>query len=478
MRVARSSRARASCVTGCLVRLMIVLLLIGLAALVIFTVILVREEQITPEIVDGLPDAASDARAAFGQASVVPPGDERPGGLLVFTTRGDASNFVLSYLDGDPLALLWESDKLDMSDESAPLPPAIGDETVYLAEGTRLHALDLTDGERRWSAELSAAIPPGCASCIQPLAGAVAVLTEDQTLQVLSADDGEPLWQTALNTLPRELYLLEGSPAAIDTLPESDSSALIVFDALSGVERKRFEPRCTPDGVAETLNPGSPVLVDPASGAIYFLFGFTQHGCAQRWDLTTGEMVWSASFPLQTSGWPRSWMTVAPLLGDDAIYLAGAEGAAILALDTADGTLRTLVRSTSHTLKPWALAGGTLLVRAEQLDSLDEDELWGIALPDGEQLWDYPIKRDNSSWTAHRAPGGFVVIQLVPDPPRLRVTLLDTLDGAPLRERVLAASAAAWTGTTWSDDTAWLTIGALYRVDLDTGRPYEVWPPR
>jgi len=70
------------------------------------------------------------------------------------------------------------------------------------------------------------------------------------------------------------------------------------------------------------------------------------------------------------------------------------------------------------------------------------------------------------------------VIQLVPDPPRLRVTLLDTLDGAPLRERVLAASAAAWTGTTWSDDTAWLTIGALYRVDLDTGRPYEVWPPR
>ena len=127
-------------------------------------------------------------------------------------------------------------------------------------------------------------------------------------------------------------------------------------------------------------------------------------------------------------------MTVAPLLGDDAIYLAGAEGAAILALDTADGTLRTLVRSTSHTLKPWALAGGTLLVRAEQLDSLDEDELWGIALPDGEQLWDYPIKRDNSSWTAHRAPGGFVVIQLVPDPPRLRVTLLDTLDGAPLRE--------------------------------------------
>lgn len=478
MRVARSSRARAGCVTGCLVRLMAVLLLFGLVALIVFTVKLVRDEQISPEVEGDLSDAVSDDPVAFGQTSVVPPGEERPAGLLVFTTRGDAASAALTYLDGDPLAVRWTSEELRLADEGAPLPPALGAEAVYLADGARLQALDLADGERRWSAELSAAIPAGCGSCLQPLDGAVAVLTGDRTLYALSAEEGELLWQVALNTLPRELFLIDGAPAVIETLPDTESSALLVFDPVSGTQRARFEPRCEPDGVAETLNPGSPVLIDPASESITFLFGFAQHGCAQRWDIATGEPVWSASFPLETSGWPRTWMTTGPLLGEDAIYLAGSEGAAILALSTADGSLHTLVRSDAYTLKPWALADGTLLVRAEWLDGEEADELWGIALPDGERLWTYPITRDNSSWTAHRAPGGFVVIQLAPDPPRLRVTLLDARDGTTLRRRALSVDSAAWSGTTWDEDSAWLTIGALYRVDLQTGLTAQVWPAR
>lgn len=458
---------------------MAVLLLIGLAALVVFTVMLVRGEQASPETEGAVPpDPVSNDPAAFGQASLVPPGDARPGGLLVFTTRSDGSGAALNYLSGDPLAVQWQSAELPLADESTPIPPALAADTVYLANGAELQALDLADGARRWSADLGAAVPAGCASCVQPLEGAVAVLTEDQTLHAFAAEDGEPLWQVALHTLPRELYRIDKAPAVIDSLPDTESSALLVFDPATGTERARFEPRCETNGVAETLNPGSPVLVDSASGALTFLFGFAQRGCAQRWDIATGAIIWSTSVPLERSGWPRTWMAAGPLPAEDAIYFAGAEGAAILALSAGDGALHTLVRSEAYTLKPWALADKTLLVRAERLDGPEEDELWGIALPGGERLWTYPITRDNSSWAADRAPGGFVVIQLAPDPPRLRVTLLDAREGTPLRRRALSVDSAAWTGTTWDEASAWLTIGALYRVDLNTGLTTQVWPAR
>lgn len=478
MRVARSSRARAGCVTGCLVRLMAVLLVIGVATLVIFTVILVRDDRITPEIAGGLSDAVVPQRSATGQASVVPPGEDHPGGLLVFITSEDGARTTLSYLEGDPLDVRWESGDLSVTGESAPFPPVLTDESVYLVEGTRLEALDLADGERRWSVELSAALPPGCASCIQPLEGAVTVLTEDQMLSVLSAEDGELMWQAALSTLPREVAVIGGDPAVIDTLPDAESSALVIFDTATGEVRARFEPRCQPDADAapEMLAPGSPLLYDAGSGALYFLFGFVQHGCAQRWDADTGEMVWSASFPLETSGWPRTWTATAPLLDEDRIIFASAEGASILTLDTADGALHTLIRSDAYMLKPWAQTDDTLLVRAERLDTLEQDELWGVRLPDGEQAWRYPITRDNSSWTAHSAPGGFAVIELASDPARLRVTLLDATTGEPVRDRVQPVSSVTWTGTTWAGDRAWLTIGALYELDLHNGIPAQVWP--
>lgn len=475
MRVARSSRARAGCVTGCLTRLMAALLVFGLLALIVFTVVLVRNNRIDSQIPGDLPEVLEDQRAAIGPASVVPPGEDSPGGLLVFTTRGDSPRPALSYLDGDPLAVRWDSAPL--SGEQSPIPPALSGDLIYLADGARLHALSLLDGERRWSAELSAALPPGCATCLQPLDGAVAALTEDQTLQVLSAEDGEAHWQITLQTLPRELHVIDGSPAVVDTLPDTNGSALLVFDALSGAERQRIAPRCETDSAAETLSPGSPLLFDENTGALYALFGFEQHGCAQRWDATDGRLVWSASVPLETSGWPRTWTTASPLLGEGAIYLAGADGASILAIDTAGGALSTLLRSATYRLAPWALEGGTLLVHAERLDSSENDELWGIDAVSGEQLWQHPITRDNSSWTAHRAVNGFVVAQLLADPQRLQVALLDARRGVPLRLRNVPLGSAAWTGTTWTEDTAWLTIGALYAVDLRTGIPAQVWSP-
>lgn len=475
MRVARSSRARAGCVTGCLTRLMVGLLIFGLLALIAFTVILVRSNRIAPPITGGLSEALEDQRAAIGPVSVVPPASDYSGGLLVFTTRGNSPRPALSYLDGDPLAVRWDSAPL--SGEQAPIPPALSGDLVYLTDGARLQALSLTDGERRWSAELSAAIPPGCATCLQPLDGAVAALTEDQTLQVLSAEDGEMLWQAALQTLPRGLSVIGGSPAAVDTLPETGGSALLIFDALSGAEQQRIAPRCETDGAVETLSPGSPLLLDTASGALYALFGFEQHGCAQRWDAARGRLIWSASFPLETSGWPRTWTSTGPLLGASAIYLAGADGAAILAIDTASGSLSTLLRSAAYRLDPWALEDDTLLVHAERRDSLESDELWGIDAVSGELLWQHPITRDNSSWTAHRAANSFAAIQLLADPPRLQVALLDAQRGVPLRQRTVPLGSAAWTGTIWTEDTAWLTIGALYAVDLRTGIPTQVWSP-
>jgi len=478
MRVARSSRARAGCVTGCLVRLMVAVAVAGLLVLILMTVLLVRSRRIAPEIVRDPPIPSAGARVAVGPALSVPPSGDTPGGLLVYTTDQDTANLSLSYLDGDPPAIRWNTDV--PGDQGAWVSPVLARDTVYLASGARLQALSLPGGARRWSAALPADIPPGCAACIQPLDGAVAVLTSDRTLSLFNAEDGAPRWQVTLHALPRDVRVIDGSPAVVDTLPVTDSSALLVFDAQTGAERYRILPRCESGGAVESLSPASPLLYDAAAGALYFLFGFEQHGCAQRWDAATGQPVWSAMVPLAASGWPRAWTMSGPLLGDSAIYLAGDDGQSVLSVDVANGALRTLARSDTFALDPWAVDSGTLLVHAElrdsALDNRASDELWGLDAATGRRLWRYPVARNNLSWAAHRAPGRFVVVQLLPDPARLYVALLDARRGVPLRARTLPLASAAWTGSTWDDHTAWLTIGALVAIDLSTGVPAQVWP--
>lgn len=474
MRVARSSRARAGCVTTCLVRLVAVLLLGGLAAVVIVTVVMVRTERLAPKLVGELANARSSQRAAYGPVTLLT-GDAGEVGLLVFTARDEASPPALSYLSGDPLAVRWDSAALESG--SIRTPPVIDADVAYLRDGERLLALNLPDGSRRWTAELGAAIPDGCASCVQPLEGAVAVLTADSTLRVLDAATGDLRWQTALDTTPRELHVIAGNPAIVTSVPETDNTALLIFDAAEGSLHRRIQPRCEADGTVETLTPDSPVLYDPSARAIYFLFGFEQQGCAQRWAATTGERVWSSSIPLSDVPWPRAWRTDGPLLSSSAIYLAGENGTSLLAVDTQDGSVRVIYQTGAYALDPWAQDGNVLLVHAERLDDVESDELWGIDLTTGERRWHYPIALSTSSWAAHRAARGFAVSQLLSNPPRLQVDILDAARGVPLRRHTLPVGSAAWTGTAWTDDTAWLTIGALYAVDLRTGIPAQVWPP-
>lgn len=473
MRVARSSRARAGCVTTCFVRLVAVLLLGGLAAVVIFTVVMVRTERLAPNLVGDLANARSSQRMAYGPVTPLIGGAGEEG-LLVFTARDEASPLALSYLDGDPLAVRWDSAALDSA--SIRTPPVIDADVAYLRDGERLLALNLPDGSRRWTAELGAVIPDGCASCIQPLEGAVAVLTADSMLRVLGAENGAPLWQTALDTTPRELHVIAGNPAVVTSVPETDNTALLIFDAAEGSLLRRIQPRCEADGTVETPTPDSPVLYDPSARAIYFLFGFEQQGCAQRWAATTGEMVWSSAVPLSAVPWPRAWRTDGPLLSGGTIYLAGENGTSLLAIDTRDGSVQVMYRTGAYALDPWVRDGGMLLVHAEHLDDVESDELWGIDLTTGERRWRYPIALSTSSWAAHRAARGFVVCQLLSNPPRLQVDILDPERGVPLRRHTLPVGSTAWTGTAWTDSIAWLTIGALYAVDLHTGIPAQVWP--
>lgn len=467
MRIGRSSiRPGSGCVTGCLVRLMIVLIVMGLTGLIAAGVILARRDLIEINLVP--------RRVVSGPVVMLPAEPDQPPDLLVLTSEEGKSNYTLSYLDAAGQDIRWNGPPLGQAGPQAQV--ARGDGLAYVAgPQPELIALHLDDGARAWAAELADVIAPQCRDCLRVIEGSVIALAGD-TLHAFDALTGEPRWQRALNMTPNALLLFDDRLAVLDRHTLGGILALNLYHPANGALLRRITPRCESGGAMEALSPGSPILYDPASASIYFLFGYAAQGCAQRWDLHTGTLTWETRIDPQDGVWSQAWYDNRPLLAGDTIYFAGDQPGLLAALDTRSGQFRHLVEIPGYRFQPLAVEGDILIVRVVRLDGTGQDELWGLDRRTGKSRWRYVLSGSTDSWAAHPTPGGFMTVQVLPAPDRILVDLLNPANGHRLRRTATPVSSAYWSGTVWSVDTAWVTIGDLYAIDLTSGEAVLVWP--
>ncbi|HEX3052235.1 MAG TPA: PQQ-binding-like beta-propeller repeat protein [Aggregatilineaceae bacterium] len=460
---------KSGCLSGCIPRLMIVLLVSGIISLVIFGFMLADRDAIKL-------DRINPPRIASGPPLPVPTSvsDPQPANLLIRTGRLGDDEITLSLLDYQERDLRWNGPNLN---DNTPL--ALDDSQVYLiTDDLQLRALSLADGDQQWEIELPAALAPLCRGCLLATGEFILTLDETGTLSSYEALTGELVWTTTLITIPNRLLRIGDQPAVIDTTA-SGQPVLLMFDAATGNRLLNIEPAC----LTETLSPNSPVWYTAGNASLYVLFGYTEHGCVQRWNLDSGELIWETSVQLSRSAWPRDWFDDTLLVADDTMYFGGEQvdrygkrTGVILALDILDGSIREVSPHPNMMLKPLAVEDDTLIVHAIPAPGTGADELWAISPTGGERYWRYPFDPTTSSWTTQLTTTGLVIIQLLAGPDRIKVNLLNPSTGVLLAETITDIDNAVWSGTTWTDDTAWLTIRSLYAVDLSTGETTLFWP--
>lgn len=439
---------------------MMMVVLLGIISLAVVALILNQREVIN---IDRTP-----SRTVTGSALLVPGVDGQPPDVLILTSESGSTDYTLAYLSHEERDIRWRSPSLGETDQLIKITRR--DDVLYIATGTALIALNQENGDSLWQVDLSAEITAACQDCLQTSDEAIFALTADGILHSFAAESGELLWEYELNTIPDRLLLIGDQPAIIDDLEASTDKALYIFDPLTGLPDQVIQPACQSDEGIETLGPNAAVLVDGET--VYFLFGSSIQGCAQRWE--DGVMTWRRSIDLGRSSWPRSWYNTSPLLAGDMIYFTGAKSGVLLALNTNNGDLRTIISSTTHDLQPLAVDDGVLIAHAVQTE--ETDELWALDVETGERHWTYPFDLDSTSWTAHAVPSGLMVIQVLPGPDRLLVDILDQRSGERLHRDITPVNSTYWSGITWLSDTAWLTLRDLYTVDLHTGETTLFWP--
>ncbi|MBN1202658.1 MAG: PQQ-binding-like beta-propeller repeat protein, partial [Anaerolineae bacterium] len=327
-KVKLSSTPSTGCVASCLARLVVILIVIGLIALGVTSLILTRREVITLDL--------SSRRVATGPAIPLPAVDDQLPDLLIVTHNPDDSDYSLTYLSREDHDSRWDSPSFDSESDQTRI--TLGTEIVYLVlPNDRLAALELKDGDQRWDVNLTntdlipekdedrqpltddEALPlretgSVCQDCLYEVGDSVIVLTTGGALLSFSTENGDLVWYQWLNNPAERLLLIDSLPAVIDGNSDDSGSVVLVFDPATGQTVRRFEPTCTAKNWHETLGPMSPVISDPSGGAVYFLFGFASRGCAQRWDTLSGEPVWQTGTHIEESIWPRTWLNNTPLL--------------------------------------------------------------------------------------------------------------------------------------------------------------------
>lgn len=490
--------------SGCALTTVLAVLIIGggIAALAV-TMFMVPMRTVTEEVVAPIVSAleAVTPRSAPVQA---PRLYERQvqiatgAGAAAETLYGIAYDVSVSAqrivaLGGVPPRLLWQTAPLDIS-TTAPL--VLDTATVYTADDTHLIALNRADGAERWRAGLSDAIAATiCSGCIQPLGDSVVVLTSDGTVQGFDAATGGRRWSHTLAAEPRQLIPLGDRVGVLDDTEDGEVDVLL-FAAADGSDAGRLSPRCPNEPFpSRPQGPGiyGRVGVDSAESALYIAAGFFEPGCVQRWDAAAGTLAWQTTLPVTfvRDGVPT--VTV----GDD--LFVGQQGT-VLALNRADGTLRTVVAldNDDYQLTPLGGSGDMLLVAALRQRGTRRHELWAFDSRSGARRWQVTpqataLAQDDLAGVAALAGGdgvwgwratsrGVLLWQVRSDPARLVFETLNWQDGTSSGQMTAAlgdipGSLQLTVLPAQADNRLWVVVdGGLRLFDSDTAAELARWP--
>jgi outer membrane protein assembly factor BamB len=408
--------------------------------------------------------------------AAVLPRDGKGGDLVVYVYGVGDSRYSVALIDGASQAPRWQSQPLSKEAYQGLL--VAGEDMIYLTDQDQLLALRLSDGTLAWQTALAVEPQNACEECLRVVGGYVVVLEKNSGLQAFDAQTGKLAWSTRLAENTRQLPV--AGERLVVTQPSQDKDGTIVsfLDPATGKPALKLEPHCPEHNTfSEFERPryDTPLLFSQDGQTMYTMYGFFAQ-CAQAFDLESGQPRWERT--MEEGLVPPSWYHNTALLTEKALYVN--QNQMIWALDTADGSLRTLIEDKEYNLRPLALRDDTLIVLAAPTWDSQRQVLWGLDADSGERRWQQPLQahslRQGSSsgdWDWQLTPKGLVVVQVLRDEARLIVETLDPRSGnssARQETELTDLTMPSLYQPMWTEDMAYLKLDShIYAVDLETG---------
>jgi outer membrane protein assembly factor BamB len=409
--------------------------------------------------------------------AAVLPRDGKGGDLVVYTYGSGDSRYSVALIDGANHRPRWQSQPLSKDAYQGQL--VAGPDMIYLTDRDQLVALRLSDGTLAWQAALAVEPQSGCDDCVRLLGGHVIVLEKNSGLQSFDAKTGKLAWSKRLGDNTRQLPIAGNWLVTTQPSQEKDGTTIAFLDPASGKPALQIDPHCPqPNTFSEFERPraDTPFLFSADAKTMYAMYGFFSQ-CAQAFDLGTGETRWEAT--LDEHLLPSSWYNNTALVTDQALYIN--QNNMIWALDTADGSVRTLIEDKEYNLRPLARRDNTLIVLAAPTWDSQRQELWGVDVATGERRWQQSLKahdlRNGSSsgdWDWQLTPKGLVVVQVLRDDARLIIETLDLQTGASSAKQETQLTDLHMPSLyqpMWTDDMVYLKLDSqIYAIELATGK--------
>ncbi len=410
--------------------------------------------------------------------AAVLPRDGKGGDLLVYAYGIGDSRYTVALIDGASHAARWQSQPL--SKEAYQSQLVAGQNMIYLTDQDQLLALRLSDGTPAWQAALAVEPQSGCDDCVRLLGGYVIVLEKNSGLEAFDAQTGKLAWSKRLGDNTRRLPLAGDRLVTTQPSQEKDGTIIAFLDPASGKPALQLDPHCPqPNTFSDLERPRSdtPFLFSADAKTMYIMYGFFSQ-CAQAFDLSNGETRWEVM--MEENMVPPSWYNNTALVTDQALYVN--QDHMIWALDTADGSIRTLIEDKEYNLRPLARRDNILIVLAAPTWDSQRQELWGLDVATGERRWQQSLQahslRNGSSsgdWDWQLTPKGLVLVQVLRDDARLIVETLDPRSGvssAKQETQLTDLHMPSLYQPMWTDDIVYLKLDSqIYAVDLATGKP-------
>ncbi len=236
--------------------------------------------------------------------------------------------------------------------------PAVADGMVYVgSDNDKVYALNAATGSVRWSQPTGGLVTSSPAVA----AGTIYVGSHDDKVYALNAATGGVLWTNTTGGA------VESSPAVADgtVFVGSDDGKLYAFDASTGLLRW-------------AMPTGEPIWSSPAAADGTVFFG-NRYDTAYALAASTGHVIW------KVGGIGADYSS--PVVVGNTVYIADSEGAAVYALNVANGGV------------PWIAnlpgpdkAGGSPAVAGSTVYVTDDNgKIYALNARDGKILWSYPI---------------------------------------------------------------------------------------
>ncbi len=482
-RSARSAPKRGSSCLGTLI-MVIALAVVGVAVAIgvsggrLISLISNSPVKIPVNIPVDLPAVINQIKLGpITEMAAVLPRDGKGGDLVVYVYGVGDSRYSLALIDGASHAPRWQSQPLSKEAYQGLL--VAGEDMLYLTDQDQLLALRLSDGTPAWQTALAVEPQSGCEECLRVVGGHVVVLEKNSGLQAFDAQTGKLAWSTRLAENTRQLPVAGDRVVATQPSQDKDGTIISFLDPATGKPALKLDPHCPERNTfSEFERPryDTPLLFSQDGQTMYTMYGFFAQ-CAQAFDLATGQPRWERT--LEEGLVPPSWYNNTALLTEKALYVN--QNQKIWAMDTADGSVRTLIEDKEYNLRPLALRDETLIVLAAPTWDSQRQVLWGLDAASGERRWQQPLQahslRQGSSsgdWDWQLTPKGLVVVQVLRDEARLIVETLDPRSGnsSAKQETELAdLHMPSLYQPMWTDDMAYLKLDSqIYAIDLATGK--------